>query len=295
MNKIDTEYASLEEVPQSVVKYYEEEVRTRTTGHTEPDEEGNTDPITEEYTVVVLNKPDTVLYSDVAQRIGERKSRDVVNAELVRAIEWEEFYYGHDLVLEHEADYALWEQEQPTEIIGEEEVVIAPPEKLIIDLRNRREHYEKRVQSYDTNLFIHTDSAIEYDDTNYVVTTIPVLENKPAEEVSAYHAELAIETRYNAVYAPLAFDGSFIDTGRGKDGVLGIDNIKDALSAYEAGMTGVESVMWIMTDNSVKELTIDDLRQVIIAFNTRKQVVFMQYGTWRETDRLTPFEVTYDA
>jgi hypothetical protein len=54
-------------------------------------------------------------------------------------------------------------------------------------------------------------------------------------------------------------------------------------------MGGVDVVMWIMTDNSVAELTIGDLKSVIVDFNTRKQVIFMGYGQWRETDRQLPF------
>ncbi|AUR96160.1 hypothetical protein NVP1216O_32 [Vibrio phage 1.216.O._10N.222.55.C12] len=291
MNKIDTEYPTLADVPQSVVQFYEEETRTRITGYTEPDEEGNSTPITEEYTVVVLNKPDMVLYSEVAQRIGERKPRDVVNAELARAIEWEEFYYGHDLVLEHEADYALWEQEQPTEIIDDEEVLLPAPELPVIDMATRRAYYLEVTTPYDTNLFISTGSTVEFNDEAYTATVIDLLQDKPTEVVAEYHSELAIETRFNAVYAPLETAHGFIDVGRGKDSVLGIDNVKDAIAGYDAGMVSIGSVMWIMTDNSVAELTIEDLRQVIIDFNIRKQVTFMQYGQWRETDRLTPFTI----
>ncbi|QZI86714.1 hypothetical protein SIPHO019v1_40001 [Vibrio phage 82E32.1] len=73
---------------------------------------------------------------------------------------------------------------------------------------------------------------------------------------------------------------------------MGIDNVKDALSAYDAGLNGVDTAVWIMSDNSVQEMSIADLKQVIVDFNARKQIVFMQYSEWRTSDRLTKFEVT---
>lgn len=111
-----------------------------------------------------------------------------------------------------------------------------------------------------------------------------------------YNANTAISTRYEAVYAILPITlvsaiESTIDVGQGKDGVYGIDNIKDAVTAYNVGMTSTGTVLWIMADNSVQELTLVDLNQVIIDFNERKQNVFNAYSTWRNGDTLTPFVV----
>jgi hypothetical protein len=295
MNKIDTEYATLAHVPQSVVQYYEEETRTRITGYTEPDAEGNSTPITEEYTVVVLNKPDTVLYSEVAQRIGERKPRSTVNAELARAIEWEEFYYGHDLVLEHEAAYEEWEEEQPlvqegVDEDGEPIWSIAPaPELPVIDMDVRREYYEVITVDYNTNTHNSVGVTDTHDDELYTTTKTFTLESKPVEVVAEYHSELAINTRFNAVYEPLDTVHGLIDVGRGKDGILGMDNIKDAVAAYGSGLTEVESVAWIMSDNSVATLTIADLNQIIVDFNMRKQDIFTAYGQWRAGDKQEAF------
>lgn len=297
MNKIDTEYTSLDQVNPEIARFYEEETRERVVGHTEPDEEGYATPITEPYIVVVLNKPDAVTYEDVAQRRGERKSWEpTVKAELEMAILWEDFVINHDGYLEWEKASEDWKENQPTETIIDEtgettEVLIGIPELGTVDLSIRREHYELITTEIDTNLFTSDESTVEYDDTNLTAIDIPLLVDKPVEEVSAYHGELAINTRYDAVYAPLAVGDNFIDIGRGKDGVLGIDNVKDTIMGYDSGMEGAGSVMWIMTDNSVMELTIADLRQIIVDFNTRKQITFMAYGQWRETDRLSPFEV----
>ncbi len=291
MNKIDTEYTSLDQIDPAVVRFYEEETRERVAGHTEPDEEGYSTPITEPYTVVVLNKPDEVSFEYVESRRGRRLGEDVAKAALAQAIEWNDFAVNHDDHLAWLAAYDEWETEQPTEIIDEVEVLLPAPECPVVDIADQRAVYEEVTQPYDPTYFNQIGSTVVYNDKSFVAMTEPVIADKPDNEVSDYHSELAINARYDAVYAPLAVGDSFIDIGRGKDGVLGIDNVKDTLAGYDAGMTGVDSVMWIMTDNSVMELTIHDLRQVIIDFNTRKQITFMDYGQWRETDRLTPFVI----
>ncbi|AGG58281.1 hypothetical protein VPDG_00120 [Vibrio phage henriette 12B8] len=291
MNKIDTEYKSLADVPPAVAQHYSEETRARVVGYEEPDEEGYCKPVTEPYTVVVLNKPDMVLYSEVAQRIGERKSREVVNTELDRAIEWEEFYYSHDLMLEHEADYALWEQEQPTEIVDEEEVLLPAPEPPVIDMTNRREYYLEVTTPYDTNLFTSAGTTIEFDDVAYTATTINLLEDKPAEVVSAYHQELAIQARYAAIYGVLLISKGLIDIGIGKDGVKGITNLTNTLDAIALGMDSSGGVMWIMADNVATLLQREDIEEAVVKFNARKQAVFTAYGEWRSGDMQSPFIV----
>ena len=302
MNKIDTEYTSLSQVSSEIQRFYEEETRTRVTGYTEPDAEGNSAPITEEYIVVVLNKPDEVSFEYVESRRGRRLGEDVAKAALVQAIEWNDFAVNHDGYLAWLDAYATWEAERPTEVVDNEEDesefelaqrdwLGRQPVRPVVDLADQRAVYEKVTQPYDSTLFNQIGSTVVYNDKSFVAMTEPALTTKPDDEVSTYHSELAINTRYSAIYAPLAVGDSFIDIGRGKDGVLGIDNVKDTIAGYNAGMTDLDSVMWIMTDNSVMELNIHDLQQVIIDFNTRKQVTFMAYGQWRESDRLSPFAI----
>lgn len=113
-------------------------------------------------------------------------------------------------------------------------------------------------------------------------------------KVVEFNSENAVSTRYTSIYKTLPITLSSgvsteIDIGVGKDGVLGIDNVKDAVAAFTAGMEVTGGTYWIMADNSVELVTIDDLNQVIIDFNTRKQEVFNAYGLWRSGDRLTPF------
>lgn len=289
MNKIDTVYTSLDQIDPAVARFYEEEIREVVIGHTEQNQEGLTTPITEQYTVVVLNKPDEVSFEYVESRRGRRLGEDVAKAALVQAIAWNDFAVNHDGHLAWLAAYDKWETEQPTEIIDEVEVLLPAPECPVVDIADQRVVYEKVTQPYDATYFNQIGSTVVYNDKSFVAMTEPEITVKPDSEVFDYHSELAINTRYDAIYAPLAVGDGLIDIGRGKDGVLGIDNVKDTLAGYDAGMTGINSVMWIMTDNSVTELTINDLRQVIIDFNTRKQITFMAYGQWRETDRLTPF------
>ena len=287
MNKIDTDYKSLEEIDPEIVRFYSEDLRTRITGYTDDDEPK---PITEEYTVIVLNKPDVVPYGFVESRIARRFGRDVVNPALVSAIEWEDFDVNHDGYLMWLGDYKIWEVQKPVQTPGDDgEISFPAPIRPVIDMSNRREHYEKITTDFDVNLFVKAGIENNYDDENLKNVVVNILERRPNGEISDYHSEIAIDTRFGCVYAPVITRHGLIDVGEGKDGVFGIENVRDALSAYSAGMGGVDVVMWIMTDNSVVELTVDDLKSVIIDFNTRKQIIFMSYGQWRETDRQLPF------
>jgi hypothetical protein len=290
MNKIDTDYKSLDEINPEIVRFYSEDLRTRIIGYTDDDEPK---PITEEYTVIVLNKPDIVPYGFVESRIARRFGRDVINSALVSAIEWEDFDVNHDQYIKWKIAYKLWEEIQPTKPVEDGEagtpVVVPAPVRPVIDMSNRREYYEKITTDFDVNLFVKTGIENNYDDENLKNVVVNILERRPDGEISDYHSEIAIGTRFDCVYAPVMTQHGLIDVGEGKDGVFGIENVRDALSAYSVGMGGVDVVMWIMTDNSVAELTIGDLKSVIVDFNTRKQVIFMGYGQWRETDRQLPF------
>ncbi len=114
---------------------------------------------------------------------------------------------------------------------------------------------------------------------------------KTQEQTIAENESAAINTRYEAVYEPLSTTHGLIDVGRSKDGILGFENIKDVIAAHGAGLTSVESVDWIMADNSIATLTMEDLNQVVIDFNLRKQSIFEQYGAWRAGDKLEAFTV----
>ena len=112
---------------------------------------------------------------------------------------------------------------------------------------------------------------------------------KTTEQLISENESAAIQTRFDAVYAPLDTVHGLIDVGRGKDGILGMENIKDAVAAHGSGLTEVESVAWIMSDNSVATLTIADLNQIIVDFNMRKQTIFTAYGEWRAGDKQEAF------
>lgn len=186
MNKIDTDYKAISEVPRAVAQFYEEETRERITGYTE---EAEPQPIKELYTVVVLNKPETVLYSFVESRKGRRHPQVVVMATLESAIAWEEFYFNHDLHLAWVADYAKWEEEQPTEEItnedGEKEsVILSAPIKPVIDLANRRKHYViEEVKADDSIYHILPGFALDYDDDSLLCIKTYDKKKKTAAEI----------------------------------------------------------------------------------------------------------------
>ena len=114
---------------------------------------------------------------------------------------------------------------------------------------------------------------------------------EPEPVIAELHQELAIKTRYEAIYDVLLITKGLIDIGAGKDGVLGIDNLKDTLAAVSLGMDTTNGVDWIMADNTVVTFEVADIEEAVVKFNTRKQAVFNNYGLWRSGDMLTPFTV----
>lgn len=285
MNKIDTEYKSLSEIDPEIVRFYSEDVRTRVTGHTEPDEEGNTSPITKEYVVIVLNQPDKVSYDYVESRRGRRLGEDAAKVALVQAITWEDFAVNHNGYLAWQEEYLAWEMEKPTELIGEEEVLVPAPERPVIDMADRRAVYETLSQSYDTNLFHHTEEIVEYDDAAFTATAIPVLIDNDPADVAAYHAALAKVARDEALTSNIEVFGVMWQV-RLKDR----DNINEAINkGIRNQLSGSETRYWILADNSIRETTLEELGQIMDAYTARMDDIYFQYGTWRSGDQLTPF------
>ncbi|WP_172565586.1 hypothetical protein [Vibrio navarrensis] len=262
---IDTNYASLAEVDENIRHYYSEDTRERVVGYAEPNEEGESSPIVEPYTVVVLNQPDKVTYQDVEQRRSERKSwESVIKPELERAIAWEEFNVNHNQYLNWLDALALWEKEQPTEPVWNEEqqeyieAVIPAPERPLVDVAKQED-------------FTHD----------------------LMRDIAAYHADLAIQTRKSATFSDIEYHGKLYQMGQGKDGLFGIDNFNKRIAAVAANPDKAqESIDWIAKSNEIVSLTYEDVRAIVNAFYDREQAIFTAYNQWRSGDRLTPFKVT---
>lgn len=298
MNKIDTNYTSLDEIDENIRSYYSEDVRTRITGYTEPDEAGESQPITEQYTIIVLNQPDTVTYADVDQRRGERKSwESVVKPELVRAIEWEEFNVHHHQYLDWKDRYATWEVEQPIQSVWDEatqtyiDEVVPAPEQPVIDMANRQAVYQVVTTDYDSNYAVFTGAYDEaHDDEALTLTRTPVVTAKPDSEIGAYHSALAIKARLSAVYGVIEHNGAEFDIDAGKDGIRGIDNFRSVIDEVLINPDAESTIVnWIAADNAVVPLTYEDVKSIVSKFNARQQAVFEQYAIWRAGDKLSPF------
>lgn len=68
-----------------------------------------------------------------------------------------------------------------------------------------------------------------------------------------------------------------------------IKNIYAKISSFDlSGST--DSVNWIMADNTVQSVSVDDLKAVAIAFDSRKQDIIDRYITWRSAEEITAFE-----
>lgn len=172
MQKIDTEYTSLNQIDPEIARFYSEDVRTRITGHTEVAEGEVSEPITEEYTVIVLNKPDEVMYEYAESRRGRRLPKEVIDQAITDAIAWEDFAVNHDGYLNWLEEYRTWEIEQPTELVDGEEVVIAAPERPVINMDDRRAVYHEVHETHERDQWCQPSSFTEViDDDTYTITT----------------------------------------------------------------------------------------------------------------------------
>jgi len=286
MNKIDTDYKSLNEIDPEIVRFYSEDVRTRVTGHTEPDENGTSEAITEEYTVIVLNKPNEVHYDYVESRRGRRLGDDVIKAALVDAIAWEDFEVNHDAYLYWLEEYRTWEIEQPTETIDDEEVLVAAPERPVINMAERRAVYFQETESFDSNLETETgEPVITYDDENFVKHTKLTTTPKPADQIAEYHRGKAKEMRENLKLANIFVHGHHFQV-RQEDRNNMDETIAFAKRHDRMGdMTG-----WITADNEPINLTFHQLEAIKDAYVVRMEALFQQYAAWGAGDMQKPFE-----
>lgn len=294
MNMIDTEYESLNQIDPDIVQFYSEDVRTRVTGYAEPDEDGISEPITEEYTVIILNKPDEVTYDFVASRRARRLGEEVAKTALAQAIEWEEFDVNHNGYLNWIEEHQEWALVEPKlgDYPDQESFdrahtlwVESEPVRPVVTLDARREVYEKIVQPYNSNTHYSEESDIIYDDIAYVATEVPILLDLPEDTIAAYHDDLAkahVEEVLNSdleVFG-VEFQVRLVDRDKINEAInLGArNNLPDDTYRY-----------WILADNSVRKTTLGELKQVMDAYTVRMDDLYLQYGTWRAGDKLTPF------
>ncbi|MFZ6040278.1 hypothetical protein ACOV11_07165 [Vibrio natriegens] len=116
----------------------------------------------------------------------------------------------------------------------------------------------------------------------------------PNPSVAEYYEILSQQTRFNAEFDVLPFGEVYIQTGVGKDGIRGIDRLKGVMTEVSIHPEKADDVInWIAADNSVVELTYQDVTALISAFNTRQQALFNQYARWREGDKQKLFSFKF--
>lgn len=69
----------------------------------------------------------------------------------------------------------------------------------------------------------------------------------------------------------------------------GIANFNAAASTAHLSDDETGSVNWISSDNSIHELNYDDIKQIILKYNARKQSIFEKYTLWRAGDMSEKF------
>lgn len=102
----------------------------------------------------------------------------------------------------------------------------------------------------------------------------------PPEEVAKLH-------RDQVLAAPIEFDGVLFQYDKSAK-----DEILQTIS--EAGLLGVaddKTAPWRLLDNSFRDTSLADLRQIVALGAARKEAVWMQFRAWSEGEKSTAFEV----
>lgn len=200
MNQIDSTFKLLKDVPAEIREFYSEDTRTRVTGYTEGDDP---QPITEPYTVIVLNKPNTVTYQYVKERRARRFGEDVVKTALQAAIDWEYFSVNHDQYLEWQEAYATWEKDQPTIETTDDNgdpvyTVVDAPIRPVVDIDERRSCYELKVIPNTNPYSKNTEefSDVIYDD-ELAITRLYETEPLPQKQID--HLRKMVGVEFNGV------------------------------------------------------------------------------------------------
>ncbi|AUL97502.1 DUF4376 domain-containing protein [Vibrio vulnificus] len=259
---IETQYQSLSQIDSKVVGYYSKEIRDKET-------------------VIFLNQPDVVTYNDVALRVSERKPWEVVRSELLRAIEYEEFYYKHDLYLQWVNDYAQWQSSQ-----SDEEDPTPAPIQPTIDLSRRRAFYQTTEDKPDERYYVLTGGYDEAHDDEQLTTMRTLHATKrPAEEIAALHEAEAKQYRDTLIESDIEVHGVWWQVAK-KDR----DNINEAVAYVTRNSLSMDLTrQWILADNSVRETTVAELAEVLDAYTERLDAVYRAYAEWRAGDKQDGF------
>ena len=95
----------------------------------------------------------------------------------------------------------------------------------------------------------------------------------------------AKEVRDSTVNANIAVHGVEWQVGREDR-----DNIRNAIETAEhLKLPEEQTQKWILADNTQRETTTAELRQILTAYSLRMQKVYDQYMVWRDGDKKAPF------
>lgn len=278
---------TMKDIDVEIRRWYREETRTRIIGYDETTEQ----PITEEYTEIVLDEPPVVTYEDVQQRRGERKSDKVVRAEIANAILREDFEVNHNGYLAWKSAHEYWVENQPTEIVIDEkgdpiEQLLPEPERPTIDMQNRRNVYFNQVTPYDLNYVTVTgEFTTVYDDEDFIAhitfTTVP----RSDEEIAGRLQSFAKQHREEMKLSNILVHGHMWQVGQEDR-----NNMDETIAFAYRNDCLDQQVAWITADNEVVMLTYHQLSAIKDAYTLRMAALFEQYGVWRAGDKLTPFK-----
>jgi len=127
-----------------------------------------------------------------------------------------------------------------------------------------------------TDIQTYDDPTIDEDKVTYPAMAVPT-------SVLAARAKITRNAEVNANILLLNVEWQV--------GVLARTNIGDTINGAEYLGTAVDAtVEWILADNSTRDTTVAELKQVFAAYCTRMMAVYQQFNAWRSGDQTAAFE-----
>lgn len=96
----------------------------------------------------------------------------------------------------------------------------------------------------------------------------------------------AKQTRDNAVNADIEMFGVMFQCSNDAKGIRNVIDDAATISAQDS-----DSVMFRLSDNTWRETTLAEIKQVLVAFIVRKRDIWNQHGVWDTGDKSDPFVI----
>ena len=244
------------------------------------------EPVTPPLPVV----PEEVHFSDVQRKISLRHPKATTDPMLAQAIEWESYHMEKVLMPEWKRKHLRWQSEEPIDYLFEDslefemahrqwsEKELSQPQ---LDVEGRQACYS--LEHAPVPLYHVTDGTfVDTHDDELFITTRTYNSTPPPFEDLMEPAKLERDVFINS---DILVHGVLWQVNK-----AGRENLNEAINyGTRKKLSAATSQHWILSDNSLRETTFKELKEVMNAYTERMQQTFTQYSLWRAAGVSEPF------